>query len=291
MTTTTTSHPASAGALVPRTGFRRVAAYGEIGFIAAYGESVGARLVVVTGGAGGIGRAICLRLARQGHQVVALGRTEETLRALERDARSEGLAVVGQLCDVTDEVQVARVVGALGTVEILVNNAGVSATAPLHRTSLEEWERHLRVNATAAFLLTRAVLPDMRKSGWGRIVSIASTAALAGAPYTAAYTAAKHAMLGLTRVVAAEVAGSGVTSNAICPTFARTPMTERSVARISALTRRDADEAEAALAHAAPLGRLLEPEDVAAAVEFCTSDDAGSINGQTLVLDGGGLQA
>jgi NAD(P)-dependent dehydrogenase (short-subunit alcohol dehydrogenase family) len=251
---------------------------------------VGSRQAVVTGGAGGIGRAISLRLARLGHQVVALGLNEETLGALERRGRDEGLAVVGQRCDITDEEQVTRTIGRLGTVEILVNNAGVSATAPVHRTSLEEWERHLRVNATAAFLLTRAVLPGMRERGWGRIVSIASTAARVGTPYTAAYTASKHAMLGLTRVVAAEVVGSGVTSNAICPTFARTPMTERSVARISARTGRNAEEAEAALAHASPLGRLLEPNEVAAAVEFLTSEEAGSVNGQTLVLDGGGLQ-
>jgi NAD(P)-dependent dehydrogenase (short-subunit alcohol dehydrogenase family) len=249
------------------------------------------RLAVVTGGAVGIGRAISLRLARLGHQVVAIGLDEEALGALERSARDEGLAVVGHRCDITKEEQVTRVIGRLGPVEILVNNAGVSATAPVHRTSLEEWERHLRVNATTAFLMTRAVLPRMRESGWGRIVSIASTAARVGTPYTAAYTASKHAMLGLTRVVASEVAGSGVTSNAVCPTFARTPMTERSVARISAVTRRDAEEARAALAHASPLGRLLEPEEVAAAVEFLIGEDAGSVNGQTLVLDGGGLQA
>ncbi|HEX6468821.1 MAG TPA: SDR family oxidoreductase [Streptosporangiaceae bacterium] len=248
------------------------------------------RLAVVTGGAGGIGRSISLRLARRGHQVVALGRDEDKLDALERAARDEGVAVVGRRCDITDEERVTATIGRLGTVGILVNNAGIAVTAPAHRTSLEEWERHLRTNATGAFLVTRAVLPGMRESGWGRIVFVASTAALAGRPYTAAYTASKHAMLGLARVVAAEVAGSGVTSNAVCPTFARTPMTERSVARISARTRRDAEDAEAALAHASPLGRLLEPDEVAAAVEFFVGDDAGSVNGQTLVLDGGGLQ-
>ena len=251
---------------------------------------MGSRLAVVTGGAGGIGRAISLRLARLGHQVVALGLDEEKLGDLERAARDEGFAVAAHRCDVTDEEQVAHAIGRLGTVEILVNNAGVSATAPVERTSLGEWERHLRINATTAFLLTRAVLPGMRDSGWGRIVSIASTAARVGTPYTAAYAASKHAMLGLARVVAAEVAGSGVTSNAVCPAFVRTPMTERSVARISALTGRDAEQAEAALAHASPLGRLLEPEEVATAVEFFAGEDAGSINGQTLVLDGGGLQ-
>jgi NAD(P)-dependent dehydrogenase (short-subunit alcohol dehydrogenase family) len=254
------------------------------------GLYVGSRLAVVTGGAGGIGRAISLRLARLGHQVVALGLDEEKLGALERVARDEDLAITGQQCDVTDEGQVALAAVRLGTVEILVNNAGTAETAPVERTSLEEWERHFRVNATAAFLLTREVLPGMRVGGWGRIVSIASTAARVGTPYTAAYAASKHAMLGLARVVAAEVAGSGVTSNVVCPTFVRTPMTERSVARISALTGRDAEEAKAALEHASPLGRLLEPEEVAAAVEYFTSEDAGSVNGHTLVLDGGGLQ-
>jgi NAD(P)-dependent dehydrogenase (short-subunit alcohol dehydrogenase family) len=250
---------------------------------------VDSRLAVVTGGAGGIGRAVSLRLARLGHQVVALGRNEESLGALERSAKDEGLAVVGQPCDVTDEEQVTRTIERLGTVEILVNNAGIAATNPVQRTSLEEWERHLRVNATGAFLLIRAALPGMREVGWGRIVSIASTAALAGTPYTAAYTASKHALLGLTRVVAAEVAGTGVTSNAVCPAFVRTPMTDESVARITVRTGRDAAAAEAALAHASPLGRLLEPEEVAAAVEYLTSEDAGSVNGQALVLDGGGL--
>ncbi|HEU5155923.1 MAG TPA: SDR family NAD(P)-dependent oxidoreductase [Streptosporangiaceae bacterium] len=252
---------------------------------------MGGRPAVVTGGAGGIGRAICLRLARLGHRVVALGRDEQRLGALEREARAAGLTVVGHRCDITDEAQVAEVIERLGTVEILVNNAGIATSAPVHRTSLADWEEHLRVNATAAFLLTQAVLPGMRDNGWGRIVAIASTAARAGVPYTAAYSASKHALLGLTRVVAAEVAGSGVTSNAVCPTFVRTPMTERSVARISARTGRDAAAAEAALAGAAPLGRLLEPDEVAAAVEYLTSEDAGSVNGQTLVLDGGGLQA
>lgn len=252
---------------------------------------MGGRLAVVTGGAGGIGRAISLRLARLGHRVVALGLDEDKLAALEHDGRGAGLAVTGQRCDVTDEAQVAGAIDRLGTVEILVNNAGIAVTAPVHRTSLADWERHLRVNATSAFLLTRAVLPGMRRNGWGRVVSIASTAARAGTPYTAAYAASKHALLGLVRVVAAEVAGTGVTCNAVCPAFVRTPMTDRSVARISAVTGRDAAAAEAALAHAAPLGRLLEPEEVAAAVGYLTSEDAAAVNGQALVLDGGGLQA
>jgi NAD(P)-dependent dehydrogenase (short-subunit alcohol dehydrogenase family) len=130
----------------------------------------------------------------------------------------------------------------------------------------------------------------MRESGWGRVVSIASTAAKNGQAYTAAYAASKHAMLGLSRAIAAEVAGSGVTSNAVCPTFVRTAMTDRSAERIVERTGRDAEQARAALAAASPLGRLLEPEEVAAAVGYLVSEQAGCVNGQSLVLDGGGLQ-
>jgi NAD(P)-dependent dehydrogenase (short-subunit alcohol dehydrogenase family) len=124
----------------------------------------------------------------------------------------------------------------------------------------------------------------------GRIVTVASTAGRAGTRYTAAYTASKHAAVGLMRAVAAEVAGTGVTANAVCPAFVKTDMTRRSVARIVAATGRDEEEAEAALAAASPLGRLLEPEEVAFAVAFLAAPEAGAINGQTLVLDGGGIQ-
>ena len=146
------------------------------------------------------------------------------------------------------------------------------------------------VNATGAFLCTRAVLPGMLERGSGRIVTVASTAGRAGARYTAAYTASKHAAVGLMRAVAAEVAGTGVTANAVCPAFVRTDMTARSVERIVARTGRSEADAEAALAEAAPLGRLLEPEEVAFAVAFLAAAEAGAINGQTLILDGGGIQ-
>ncbi len=227
------------------------------------------RLVVVTGGARGIGRAIAERFEAAGERVVAAG----------RDA-----------CDVTDEAAVAAFFAGLGPVDVLVNNAGVSASAPLVRTTLDQWRDHLDVNATGAFLCTRAVLGAMLERDAGRIVTVASTAGVAGARYTAAYTASKHAAVGLMRAVAAEVAGTGVTANAVCPTFVRTDMTRRSVERIAIATGRSADEAEAALAAAAPLGRLLDPEEVALAVAFLAAPEAGAINGQTLILDGGGIQ-
>jgi NAD(P)-dependent dehydrogenase (short-subunit alcohol dehydrogenase family) len=237
--------------------------------VAAEGAGV-SRVVVVTGGTRGIGRAVAERFAAAGDEVVALGRAD---------------------CDVTDEAQVADVFGRIGPVDVLVNNAGVSASADVRRTTLDEWRTQIDVNATGAFLCTRAVLDGMRERDRGRIVTVASTAGLAGAKYTAAYTASKHAAVGLMRAVAAEVAGSGVTANAVCPGFVDTEMTATSVRRIATANGRSEHEAQAAVAAMSPLGRLLAPEEVAFAVAFLAAPEAGAINGQTLVLDGGGIQA
>ncbi|QWF78295.1 SDR family NAD(P)-dependent oxidoreductase [Amycolatopsis sp. CA-230715] len=227
------------------------------------------RLVVVTGGTRGIGAAIAERFRARGDEVHAPGRAE---------------------CDVTEEESVVAFFTALGPVDVLVNNAGISSSAPTAKTTVDSWADQWSVNATGAFLCTRAVLASMRERDSGRIVTVASTAARAGYRYTAAYTASKHAAVGLMRAVAAEVAGTGVTANAVCPAFVRTEMTERSVRRIAETTGRSAEEAEAALASAAPLGRLIEPEEVAFAVGFLAAAEAAAINGQTVVLDGGGIQ-
>ena len=239
-------------------------------------------MVVVTGGGKGIGRAVVARFAAAGDRVVAVGR--------DRPALEETEAAATEVCDVTDEAEVAGLFERLGRVDVLVNNAGVATSAPLARMTLDDWHAQLAVNATGAFLCTRAVVPGMVERADGRIVTVASTAGRAGTRYTAAYTASKHAAVGLMRAVAAEVAGTGVTANAVCPAYVRTDMTRRSVARIVAATGRDQEEAETALAAASPLGRLLEPEEVAFAVEFLAAPEAGAINGQTLVLDGGGIQ-
>jgi len=228
---------------------------------------VSGRLVVVTGGGGGIGRAVAARF--EGDHVVAPGRED---------------------CDVTEEESVAAFFAGVGDVDVLVNNAGVAESAPLHRTSLASWRAHLDVNATGAFLCTRAVVGGMRERGRGAVVTVASTAGRAGAPYTAAYTASKHAAVGLMRAVAAELAGTGVTANAVCPTYVDTPMTDRSVAAIASRTGRSEADARAALEQASPLGRLVSAEEVAAAVAWLASPEAAAISGQTLVLDGGGIQ-
>jgi NAD(P)-dependent dehydrogenase (short-subunit alcohol dehydrogenase family) len=227
------------------------------------------RTLVVTGGTKGIGKAIVDRFEAAGDRVVGVGRAT---------------------CDVTSEEQVAALFAKVGAVDVLVNNAGLAEGAPLGRTTLDAWRRHLDVNATGAFLCTRAVVGGMIERGDGRIVTIASTAGLRGARYTAAYTAGKHAAVGLMRAVAAEVAGTGVTANAVCPGWVRTDMMRRAVERIVATTDRDEEQAEAALVAQMPLGRALEPEEVAAAVAFLASPEAAAINGQALVLDGGGIQ-
>ena len=227
------------------------------------------RVVVVTGGTKGIGRAVADRFRTVGDRVEAVGR---------------------EALDVTDEAAVGAFFAEIGPVDVLVNNAGVAESAPLERTTLAAWRAHLDVNATGAFLCTRAVLGGMIERDEGRIVTVASTAGLVGTRYTAAYTASKHAAVGLMRATAAEVAGSGVTANAVCPAFVRTEMTRRAVATIVSATERSEEEAEAALAAMSPLGRLLEPEEVAFAVAFLAAPEAAAINGQTLVLDGGGIQ-
>ena len=216
------------------------------------------RTVVVTGGKRGIGAAISAAFADE--RVIALASAD---------------------LDVTDEAAVERVFGEIGAVDVLVNNAGVSASAPLKRTTLAEWERQLAVNATGAFLCTRAVLEGMKERGSGRVVTVASVASHHGSRYTSGYTASKHAALGLVRAVAAEIAGTGVTCNAVCPAYVRSGMTDATIANIEARTGQDG---EAALVAMSPLGRLIEPEEVAFAVRFFAADEAGAINGQSLLM-------
>lgn len=243
-------------------------------------------LCVVTGGSRGIGRAVAHRMAADGYEVVATGRDEAALA--ETAGSAPGPVKTAQL-DVTDPDAVGAFFDGLA-VDVLVNNAGVAPSAPVHRTTLEDWEWALKVNATGPFLCTRAVLAGMRDRDRGRIITVASVASHVGSRYIAAYAASKHAALGFVRVVSAEVAGTGVTANAVCPAYVDTPMTDATVDRMGDKTGMAAEDARELLADMVPLGRLLDPAEVAHTVAFLATPESGAINGQSIILDGGGIQ-
>lgn len=248
------------------------------------------RICVVTGGSRGIGFAVAADLSAAGHRVVLAARDPEALRSAAAALPGPSLAVPA---DLTRSEQVdalfARVEREWGPAEVLVVAAGAGASAPLERTTDAIWEQQLAVNLTAPFRCLRRALPPMRAAGWGRIVVVASVAAKVGQPYVSAYTAAKHGVLGLVRAAAAELAGSGVTVNAVCPGYVDTPMTDATVAAIVARTGRTEEQARAALARMQPIGRLVRPDEVAAVVRLLVDQEA--LNGQGITVDGGGVQS
>jgi NAD(P)-dependent dehydrogenase (short-subunit alcohol dehydrogenase family) len=248
------------------------------------------KTAVVTGGGQGIGAAVVRALAEAGASVVTPGRTLGKLEQLAEELRQEGRDVWAAACDVSDAESIARLAAVarekLGPIDILVNNAGIAHSAPIARTSLDDWERMLRVNATGAFLCLQAFLPDMVERKWGRIVNVASMAGLEGAPYIIAYTASKHALVGLTRAAAAEVDKHGVTVNAVCPGYVETPMTEATIENIVRKTGKSVEEARAAILATMPGGRMILPEEVAAAVLALVDDASGKRNGEAVVIDG-----
>ncbi len=255
------------------------------------------RAAVVTGGGSGIGAAIATALAGAGAGVVLASRTEADLKRCAAELRKDGHRAWAVPCDVTEPESVrtlaAEASAGPGHIDILINNAGVAHSAPVAKIDLEDWHTLFAVNVTGTLLATQAFLPAMVERGWGRVVNIASIAGLAGAKYIAAYSASKHAVIGFTRSVAAEVAstGGGVTVNAVCPGYVDTEMTRASVSRIRRTTGMSEDDALAAILATNPQGRLLSPAEVAHAVLALCHEEARGINGQAIVIDGGALLA
>jgi 3-hydroxybutyrate dehydrogenase len=248
----------------------------------------------VTGGGRGIGRACALELARAGHDVAVTARSPVELSAVAQEIQALGANAAAAPADVTDRAQVETAYRAatesLGAIDILVNGAGVARSAPFLKTTLELMEQHWRLNVLGVYHCTQVALPAMLERGWGRIVNIASVAGKSGAPYIASYAASKHAVLGLTRSLALEYAMKGVTVNAVCPGYVDTQMTDENVALITEKTGLAREEALRRIREFNPQKRLIQPEEVAAAVAHLARDDARGINGQALTIDGGTLQ-
>jgi NAD(P)-dependent dehydrogenase (short-subunit alcohol dehydrogenase family) len=260
-----------------------------------HGFSVEGRRAVVTGAGRGIGRAIALTLARAGADLAVVARTPADLETLAVDIEALGRKCVVAACDVTDPESVKAMSEAaawgLGGVDILVNNAGNAESHRFIDHPDELWHRMIAINLTSVYYVTRAFLPALLGEGSGRIINIASTAARVGDKYVAAYTAAKHGVLGLTRALAAEMVTRNITVNAICPGFVDTPMTQASIDNIMKRTGRTEAEARAALEQMSPQRRLIQPEEVAAVALYLATDAAAGITGQAINIDGGAVMS
>lgn len=246
------------------------------------------KVAVITGGGRGIGRAIALALAEAGADVVVMGRNQANLELVRDEVAALGRRTAARVCDVADAAAVreafAWVRETVGPVDILVNNAGITASVKFAETDDATWERIMRVNVTGPFFCCRAVVPDMAARGGGRIINIASIAALHGIPYSAAYSASKHALLGLTRSLALELARNKITANAICPGWVETDMVEDAVRNIVAKTGRMPDDARASILAMSSQQRMITPQEVAVVALRLAGPEGAGVTGEAIVV-------
>ena len=244
------------------------------------------RHALVTGGGTGIGASAAAHLHAAGAKVTLLGRRMEPLQ--QTAERIGGYAVS---CDVTQPGQIAKAFEEArtlnGPIELLVVNAGIAESAPFHKMTRESWDRIIATNLTAAFDCAQAALPDLLKSENGRLVFVASVASLRGVPYAAHYAASKHGLLGLARSLAAEYAKTNLTVNAVCPGYVDTPMTDQSIARVSAITGRSEDDSRSAIVNMNASGRLVDPDGIATMILTLCLPQSRDVNGAAITIDGG----
>ncbi|MCB9881502.1 MAG: SDR family oxidoreductase [Planctomycetes bacterium] len=247
--------------------------------------------VLITGARTGIGLAIARRLANEGWNLHLTARRRESLDDLANELASTGAHVTTHALDLLDDGSIDSLVDALAhkTLDAVVNNAGEAASAPFLKTTDELLRRLLQMHVVGPFRLTRALLPGFLERERGFVLNVASIAAKVGAPYIAAYAAAKHGLLGWTRSLALEVAARNVRVHAICPGYVDTPMTTETIQNIVAKTGRTPEQALAGLTRSHPHGRLVDPREIAALAAFLLRDEAPSLHGQALVLDGGAI--
>lgn len=250
-------------------------------------------IALVTGGGRGIGRAVALALARAGADVAVAARSRQELETVAGEVRTTGRRSLAISCDVGERPQVERLVktveAELGPPAILVNSAGVAASAKFVETDDDLWERHLRVNLTGTFYVCRAVVPGMIQRRGGRIINIASTSGKVPYLYVAAYCASKHGVVGLTRAMALELARYEITVNAICPGWVETELTDQTIKNIVAKTGIAPEEAVKSLTQMSPQNRLMQPDEIATLAVLLASREAYGINGQAINVDGGGV--
>src|SRR6266403_4619381 len=251
------------------------------------------KVVLVTGGGSGIGRAIALAFAAQKSRVAITGRTQATLDAVAEEIRRTGAEAFPRICDVTQKAQVEtlrqEISSRFGPVQVLVNNAGIAPAAGFLEMQDSLWEEVMRVNLTGTYNCCKVFLAEMLASNWGRIINIASTVAKVAYSHISAYDTSKHAVLGLTRALAVETAKFGVTVNAICPGYVDTGLTRRNALLMAEKRGKPLDDSLGILASTSPQKRLIEPEEVAHLALMLASESAKGITGQAINVDGGAV--